>query len=386
MSTEKKNQHYLPKFYLRNFSINSNQKQIGVFNIASKFFHQTAKLKTQGSKNFFYGHDGIIENNLSNIEGSLATILKNILTEKMIPVKMSTSHIDLLAFVGLTDLRNPIVIQNIIESNKQIKQRLLELHPETDVDNLVPIITQEDAIETALSGLEAAIENMIDLDYKLLINKTKIPFLTSDFPIVKYNQFLEERRWKHGKTGYGCTGLQIVIPLNPDISIILYDSMVYKVGNRHDNHLNITLDADVNQLNLLQFINCFENIFFNESIKEHYLNNMDNKSKLYKKANQSTSGIHDLLKPDREWSKMLSIGSTDCEIELKIAGINKNSRATGLKLNPTLAQLRARPLEYMKKLSQSAPQPGYKNQAGPERWLAVMSDNEKQNKINKNPK
>lgn len=53
MPTDKKNQHYIPKFYLRNFSYDGNKNQIGVFNIFNNIYVQQAKLKTQGSKNFF---------------------------------------------------------------------------------------------------------------------------------------------------------------------------------------------------------------------------------------------------------------------------------------------------------------------------------------------
>jgi hypothetical protein len=46
--TEKKNQHYIPKFYLRNFSYENNGKQIGVYNILNEIFVSKGKLKTQG--------------------------------------------------------------------------------------------------------------------------------------------------------------------------------------------------------------------------------------------------------------------------------------------------------------------------------------------------
>ena len=83
--TEKKNQHYLPKFYLRNFSYYNNEKQIGLYNIFNSFFIHQAKLKTQGSKNFYYGKDGIIENFLSEHEGRFAKIVKETAQECNLP-------------------------------------------------------------------------------------------------------------------------------------------------------------------------------------------------------------------------------------------------------------------------------------------------------------
>ncbi|WP_394261826.1 DUF4238 domain-containing protein [Moraxella boevrei] len=53
MITDKKNQHYVPKFYLRNFSYNNNGKQIGLFNLKSEKFFVNVPLKNEASKNFF---------------------------------------------------------------------------------------------------------------------------------------------------------------------------------------------------------------------------------------------------------------------------------------------------------------------------------------------
>ena len=45
--TEKKNQHYIPKFYLRNFSYQNFGKQIGVYNLENKLYIPKAALKNQ---------------------------------------------------------------------------------------------------------------------------------------------------------------------------------------------------------------------------------------------------------------------------------------------------------------------------------------------------
>lgn len=57
----KKNQHFIPQFYLRNFSYYSNGKEIGIYVPTINFFKNDVAIKHQGSKNFFYGKDEIIE-------------------------------------------------------------------------------------------------------------------------------------------------------------------------------------------------------------------------------------------------------------------------------------------------------------------------------------
>jgi hypothetical protein len=59
--TEKANQHFVPKFYFRNFSFKQNKNEIGIFNINSTFFKSRVPIKHQGAKRFFYGKDGELE-------------------------------------------------------------------------------------------------------------------------------------------------------------------------------------------------------------------------------------------------------------------------------------------------------------------------------------
>lgn len=201
MNTDKKNQHYIPKFFLRNFSFDNNLKQIGVFNTRTNFFFQTAPLRSQGSKSFFYGHDGIIEDNLSNIEGHLSKSINQIISNQKIPKKDDFEYLQLLHFVALTHLRNPILIESIIAARELMKNEILAVDMNAKVDKLIPKISRDMAIEVALSGIKDVVENILDLDCKLLINKTNRQFIGSDFLVVKYNRFLELINWQRGKTG-----------------------------------------------------------------------------------------------------------------------------------------------------------------------------------------
>lgn len=107
MNTSKKNQHFVPKFYLRNFSYENNLKEIGLYNTRNHMFVQRAKLKTQGSRDFFYGTDGIIEDKLASIEGDLATMIKHILAQGKEIKFTADEYYILLLFIILTEMRNP---------------------------------------------------------------------------------------------------------------------------------------------------------------------------------------------------------------------------------------------------------------------------------------
>lgn len=360
MTTDKKNQHYVPKFYLRNFSYENNKKQIGVYNLNNGLFIPKAKLKTQASKNFFYGSDGVIEDNLSNIEGNLSTIIKNVVDSKTVPVKNSTAHFELLIFVTLTDLRNPVKIDGMKDSFVEMRKRLLELHPETDVDKLVPNPDHEELVKMHISHATEMGLMILDLEYKLLINNTSNPFITSDFPIVKYNQFLESKKWPHSKAGYGLTGLQIFIPINHEIVLVLYDKDIYKLGDKKKNFFIVTNPKDIDEVNVLQFLNCFDTIFFDEKANERYIRELHTKSKKFKRANLTRSELSFLIKEGDEdnrrtieagFKNFMKINKSDCETNLKIEGLNIHSKGKVHKLNDSLAQLRSHAARLRKRNS-----------------------------------
>lgn len=354
MNTEKKNQHYIPKFYLRNFSFNNNQNQIGIFNLKNDFFYSTSKLKTQGSKNFFYGYDGLIEDTLSKMEGDISSTIKNILDNKTLPKKNSKEHVDLLVFVALTDLRNPMKIGNMKDMLSGMKEKLLEVEPNAEIENLIPTFSHEEFIEMSISSIPEMTFNIMDLEYKLLINETEYPFISSDNPVVRYNQYLEKKRWPHGKCGYGVIGLQIFMPLNPNISIHFYDSAIYKVGNKKQKALIIKNNKDIDSINYLQFVNCIETIYFNEKGSETYIRKLRTSSMKYQKANKSRAELSYIVDKDNEKEIMNSgkknliiTGTSDCETNLNIEGIKIHSKGKSHKLTTKVTQLRKHPNTYM---------------------------------------
>ncbi|SFU54092.1 Protein of unknown function [Pustulibacterium marinum] len=353
MKTEKKNQHFIPKFYLKHFSYCGNKKQIGIFNTRSRFFFSKSSLKHQGSKNFFYGYDGVIEDKLANIEGHLSTSIKKIILDKKPPEKFGFEHFQLLNFVALTHLRNPVSVQSVKDSREIVKKRFLELDPKLDIDNFIPSTTHEESIEVVLSNLMNVVDITVDLDFKLLINKTKIPFISSDFPIVKYNQFLELKSWKRGKTGFGNTGLQIFIPLNPKLTIAFFDSRIYKIGNKKNSFKIVDNEEDVNQLNLLQFLNCYETVYFNGKCSEHYIRTLFERSGKFKKAHEPYVKLSHSSSNGKEidFSKakdIITILRTDCEIRLNIQGIKTHSNARKINMEKRENILRPKALQMMK--------------------------------------
>lgn len=345
--TEKKNQHYIPKFYLRHFSYLKNKKQIGVFNLDNGFFIQNAKLKTQGSKNFFYGYDGVIEDKLSIIEGVISQAINEIIDNRQVPRKNSERYFELLAFVILTDLRNPINVEGFKSFFIEMKKNLLHLDPKVDVHKFVPTPSHEEIIKLLLSDITGIMNMISDLEYKLLINKSTTPFISSDFPIVKYNQFLENAKWKLSKSGYGSVGLQIFIPLNSELTLVFFDSGIYKLGHKKKKYFELDSTSDIDAINTLQFINCFETIYFDEKASEKYIRGIEADSQKFKRANITRSTMSHLIKKGESKDDILKgkqnlmvFGSTDCEMKLQITGMKIHDNGKKYKFDSRAVQLR----------------------------------------------
>jgi len=352
MNPKKKNQHFVPKFYLRNFSYLKNEKKIGLYNTKNHLYFKNAPLKSQASKDFFYGTDGIIEDSLSEIEGHLAIVIKKIIDYDS-PELSQDDLYSLLLFIVLTDFRNPNHIHGISEMMIKMRQRLFEEVPDTDnMDELLPIPSHEECVRLALNNCLEIVKGIQDLKYKILVNLTDIPFVTSDCPVVKYNQYLEWKRWKPPKTGYGSIGLQIFLPLSHNKVILLYDLNSYEVGNPNYITHRLKKTEDIDELNLLQLINCIETIYFDEKVSEQYIKEMHEWAKEFNKANIPYSNLGYLVDNESDFDKkperknLLINGTTDCETNLKISGLRLTPAIKYRKLNDSAAQPRPGSLIY----------------------------------------
>lgn len=348
--SKKKNQHYIPKFYLRYFSYKDNQKQIGVFNKNNGYFKQDGKLKTQASKKYFYGKDGLIEDWLSEIESLVAPIFSKIKSKQILPKHFSTNQVDMLFFLILLDMRNPNRKAHFQNSNKLFKEHLLSKGADKNSDIIKQIENHEQEDISFLRMIiksRRLISHCMDLSYKILKNRTDTAFITSDNPLVKYNQFLEKRKWRYGShNGFGSLGAQWIIPLNHEYLLLFYDTEIYKVGNRKEIVVEINDVNSINQLNVLQFLNSTQNIFFNHRTQKHYLDILAATARKYQKPNESYTEVYSPEKDaKKEKEEMIFFGITDLKTNLSIQKINFHSKSKRMKLDDKIVQLRPKVIQ-----------------------------------------
>lgn len=339
--TKKKNQHYVPQFYLKNFSINNNRKSIGVFHQEKELFIRSSSIKHQGSKDFYYGKDGLIEEGLSQIESLLAPKLKDIIKTGVLPKKESDEHIALLIHIILTDLRNPTRINQTKNSFVKLKNEIKKFSPEANNVEFLDNIPHEFSVQLSINNYRKILPLCFDLEYKILKSSHDSFFITSDFPVIRYNQLFENLRPQDSNQGYGNLGLQIFFPISPNYCIIFYDSMIYKVGAKKEKTILLDKD-DIDQINLLHFLNSKSNIYFNEAISESYLKSLLLLSKKFDLANQTTLSSYEVLKNDQvqENEQIIFLGSTDLRSKLKLKKVKFLRKVSNLNVGNKVVVLR----------------------------------------------
>ena len=264
---DNKKHHYIPQFYLRRFSLDG--KSICLWNIPRQKKVSFAPIKNQCYKNYFYGEEPDLEKGLASIEMHIASILRSVDRSHALPGHMSPDHIMLILFVLIQHSRTTHMHDSTNQQINRLYQTILRDHPKTKGINMENFnITMKNAVTIPIQATISLYPIILDLEYKLLRNQTKIEFVTSDNPVIQYNQFYEwlPQNKKFGSfSGLSAKGLQIFVPICHDKLLFLYDSQVYRGLPKNCSVVDITNPQDIYQINALQFCSAVENIYFRNS-------------------------------------------------------------------------------------------------------------------------
>ena len=218
-----------------------------------------ASLRNQCYSLRFYGDDPTIEHALAGIEGATATVIREILATKRLPSHGSEDHYTLMAFTMTQRARTQVAAATT----------------DAMTDGILKIAYREDPRIKDLQGFRIGFEKSVllplrvsahmipvslDLRLHLLVNYTETQFITSDNPVVLYNTHCEKITIG-SHTGWGCSGLEVFLPLSPEICLYAFDDAVYKVANRL-RRVTRVLPRDVLQINRLQWVNALENVYY----------------------------------------------------------------------------------------------------------------------------
>ena len=256
-----KNQHYVPQFYLRNFS--SNERSIVLYRIKSKRPPvRNAAIKNICSEDYFYDRDNSIEAALSQREDDWSAVLKEIIEQKQI--RQLTDKTSLQEFVSYQYTRTRGLLNHVSSMVQKLllyiffQDKVLQANDEKTQKEVVIEEIQKFAKEYAKDSITPAwlltmtddmTKGISDLRITILDNQTSKNFITSDTPVIMINPFSADQ------VGFWVVGIVMIVPVSPKIAVIIYDDKIY--------HLNsdlypLTNEDDVININKYTFLNAEE--------------------------------------------------------------------------------------------------------------------------------
>lgn len=259
---ENKKHHYVPKFYLRRFS--RDKKSICLYNLPKQLHVVNANLRNQCYQDYFYGKEKTTESVLSGVEGEIAQLYSLVDEYNSLPPPLSEHHVAMVMSILIQYGRTKYRADALDEMHDKMfkhtfKEKIESELKDVDLDDY--IVGIKDVAQYSLGLMTRYYPLLLDLGYKLLANKTGVEFITSDNPVVMYNQLLSFRKMG-SNTGLSCKGLLIFFPISAEKLIIMYDDTVYRVGGERKSVVDVASEKDVYNLNALQACSCYENVYF----------------------------------------------------------------------------------------------------------------------------
>lgn len=342
--SKKKKQHFVPQFYLKNFALDASRKNLGIFNIDRQKFILSGTLKDQAYKHYLYGHDLAIENAFSVQEGRTAKVIRAVINQNSISFLTEIEYYYLLEFVICLRERTVYSFSEINESTDKLAKAFISSDKAApkDIDlNKLQIKLKETA-NTAMYNAGVMMPYTFDLAVKLVVNETKTPFITSDNPVVFYNQFLEDKHKVGSNTGIATKGLEIILPLSPRHTIIFFDKDVYKIGGKNKITIDTIASSDILAFNKLQYINANHNLYFNGEIQEYQIRDLVGRNTHNRRKEKSRVDQYLVEMNDDKEHDLLHHYSCDIKCKFKVSFIHilKKARKYKLKDNCLIAPVR----------------------------------------------
>lgn len=271
-NTQKK-QHFIPKFYLRNFS--SDRRNVNIFHLKTRKLIPSPITSTC-QESYFYGKDCEFENFLKIVDDDHAKAIQRIIESETIPFTDSNDYLALLSFLLVLHARTGLERELVLNYGdvfcdkylKPLMQSYLAkqgMEKEKIADYSVKISNMEIIHKQSILHAIESIFGISDLIPVLIGNKTKIPFISSDNPVIFNNRIHLDNKF----TGILSRGLQIHCPLCPQLYLLLYDPAFYSINQSKLPCLN-----DIKRLNALQFLHSNEILIAASNTKKDYLDTL----------------------------------------------------------------------------------------------------------------
>ena len=276
-----KNQHFVPELLLKHFT-DGDDELVNIYDSKLSKLRPPTTINRVLSENYFYDRDNAVEKFLAtHVERPASKIISNIAKNPY--GKLDYNRIDLLRFTAVLLNRTPIALSTTLEwidkFTRTIFHRLGELNGfDEEAMKGVKLVMKDPKTLLARQTVEGALNWPLleDLQWHVLVNKTETAFVISDHPVVHYNWYLRESN-DLSYTSLTKCGLQIFLPISKSVMLCLYDSKIYKMGEKMFHYSNIEIESDTRLLNDLQFRNRGRFVVFPYLKQASYIKNLCHK-------------------------------------------------------------------------------------------------------------
>ena len=224
-------QHYVPRFYLRNFSNKINEGyKIHCFDKKENKQFET-NIENIACEKFFYEDSNgsqKIEKGLAKLEGMFNETLTKLIKLEDISRLTTDDRYMLSLFIAIQFLRSKEKRKGIEDMIKQLSERLSKENLSTELEKELEELKDKNAIRSFHTSLLIEAPKFADIIFSmkwlLLINKTKTLFWTSDSPTYLHNEI---DHWPYGSLGLTKIGIEMHLPITPRIALVCCDPLSF---------------------------------------------------------------------------------------------------------------------------------------------------------------
>ena len=264
--SKRRNQHYVPQVYLREFCGDKDRKCINIWLPNKKKFVYGAPIKHQCSKAYFYGRDGVLEDMFGEPEAWYGKVVRNIVG---IPPASEGDRKFLLFFWMMQHIRAEANLMQMVRMHDELRARAFDTGDE--IDALIgPPMGTDGMAKVAFTNANKFFDEVSDLDLVILRNLTHIDLFCSDNPAILANRFIQQQHRNIRNWGYASAGNIGYLPISPSFAFLAYDRYVYYLPNKKGSIVDLSKN-DVDALNYMTLMHCDNCIYFSKKQSKYYI-------------------------------------------------------------------------------------------------------------------
>lgn len=302
-----KNQHFVPKTYLRPFG-NDDQRSINLYAFGPKRCVEGASIKSQCSRNYFYGSEPAFEDFIQFFEGRYGQAIGRLQQRAILESDIGA----MFDFFVLQYLRTPHQLAQRKEVFEAFRNTVIGGKPLRDVHEEAqqPIDDQREMQAQIYIAAKSG-KVLHDLRPVFLFNHTKVPFITSDNPACVTNR-LYTQRYGDPTSGLIQSGAAVFLPLTSRLAFLGHDDDVFQpIGKGIGYHVWNKRDAD--RINELQAQLATQTLYFTHWTDREYVEELAERCAGMRRDNWTFTWTGILDGDDGEFERFRTVTEADAE-------------------------------------------------------------------------